>query len=74
MCSKKAYVAFKEKRNKLLYNLLKSYIMLKMIPCFCFLFPRWVMFCCGCFRQVLFHLGDKKSGCWSREAGGRLIQ
>ena len=63
MCSKKASVAFKEKRSKLLYNFLKSYIILKMLPCFCFLFLRWVIFCSGCFRQVLFSFGRQKK--WS---------
>ena len=29
----------------------------------CFLFLRWVKFCSGCYRQVFFHLGDKKK--WS---------
>ena len=31
-----------------------------MLPCFCFLFLRWVMFCSGCFRQVLFSFGRQK--------------
>ena len=38
----------------------------KMLPYVCFPFLRWLKFCSGCFRQVFFHLGDKKSGCWSR--------
>ena len=60
MCSKKASVGFKEKRNKLLHNFLKSYIILKILLCFCFLFFRWVMFCSGCFRQVFFFIWETK--------------
>ena len=69
MCSKKASVAFKEKRNKLLYNFLKSYTILKMFPCFCFLFLCWVILCNGCFRQVLFSFGRQKK--WSLVAWDR---
>ena len=68
MCSKKASVGFKEKRNKLLHNFLKSYIILKILLCFCFLFLRWVMFCSGCFRQVFFSFGRQKK--WSLVALG----
>ena len=31
----------------------------------CFPFLCWIKFCNGCFTQIFFHLGDKKSGCWS---------
>ena len=27
---------------------------------YCFPFLRWIIFCSGCFRQIFFHLGDKK--------------
>ena len=60
MYSKKASLAFKEKINKLLYNFIKSFIILKMLPSFCFLFPHRVMFCSGCFRQVLFWFERQK--------------
>ena len=36
-----------------------------MLPYVCFPFLRWVKFFIVCFRQVFFHLGDKKSGRWS---------
>ena len=40
----------------------------------CFSFLCEVKFCSGYFRQVFFHLGDKKIGRWSRKTGGCLIQ
>ena len=60
LCSRKAYVASEKKRNKLLYNFTQLCIILKMLPYVCFLFHCWVNLFSGCFRQVFFHLGDKK--------------
>ena len=50
----------KKKRNKLLYNFTQLCIILKMLPYVCFLFHCWVNLFSGGFRQVFFHLGDKK--------------
>ena len=40
-----------------------------MLPCFCFLFLRWVIFCSGCFRQVLFSFGRQ-----NKVVAGRVRQ
>ena len=37
----------------------------------CFPFLCWIKFCSGCFRQVFFHLGDKKK--WLLVVLGRLL-
>ena len=54
----KGLCCLKKKRNKLLCNFIQFYIIFKMLPCFPFLC--WVKFCSGCFRQVFFHLENKK--------------
>ena len=65
-CAPKRPLLPVKKKNKSLYNFIQFYVIFKMLPYVCFPFLHWVKFCSGCFRQVFFHLGDKKSGRWSR--------
>ena len=36
------------------------FIFCALLPYVYFPFLCWVKFCSGCFRQILFHLGDKR--------------
>ena len=44
------------------------YFLYALLPYTCFPFLCWVKFCSSCFRQVFFHLGNKKV------VAGRIIQ
>ena len=50
--------SFIDIKETLHYN--RVNIILFLLPYVCFPFLCWVKFCSGCYRQVFFHLGDKK--------------
>ena len=47
------------------------FIFYALLPYISFPFFRTVKFCSGCFRQVFFHLGDKKK--WSQVVLDRVV-
>ena len=63
--------SFIDIKETLHYN--RVNIILFLLPYVCFPFLCWVKFCGGCYRQVFFHLGDKKSCHWLHWTGGCLI-
>ena len=57
-----------KKKNKLLHNFIQFYMILKMLPCVCFQFLRWVKFC-WLFQTGFFSFGRQKK--WLLVALGR---
>ena len=52
----------------------EMFIFQALLPYVCFPFLHWVKLCRGCFRKAFFSFGRQKSGHWSHQTGGCLMQ